>query len=283
MKYWKQALFFIIVILAFICLTACNEQNGGSRFGDYETAQVQLKATVTNQGASTLTAMSMESGTMTVTSALFRIDCFELEIQVDGDYPAVLEEEDNDDDGESEDEDEAWEDEDDDGEEEDGEEGEDDEDEFEEEDGEIDMEIEGPYFLTADENELTLDEGQVVVGRFTELEVTFEPANDDPMNGHSILVMGQYTEANGTTHQVELKVEDEFEVEVDLVEMNYMITAGQSYVAMFSLDVEAWLQEIHLETAETNDGAILIDEDHNPELMHQLILSLSSHMDIVFE
>ncbi|MFC2170356.1 hypothetical protein ACFLQJ_00090 [Calditrichota bacterium] len=298
----KTRLSFVFMLLA-LAFMGCKE--GMTPCGENsKTADVQLKATLTDMGNANLDQVALSAGSLQIKSALFRIDDFEFEIQqsdamhheadddddedeMEGageneDEYGEMEDDDEDDDGEDDDGEEMEEDDDDDGDQEGEHEGNhenEDEEGENDEDGEVEIEVEGPFYLDLKSSVIELKSGKVASGILTEYEVTFEPVDKEPMNGHSIIIEGSYASANGKTMPLRIAFKKEFEVESEL-KQGIKISAESGNSLTFSIDLKSWLATLNLTDLEVSDDIMIIDDDHNKKALVALAKGLGKHISL---
>ena len=230
---------------------------------------------------------AMEDGSLSITDAIFRVDDFELEIQVEkGIEFARHEEEDEKDEMEDEDEEgeeeegEGEEDDDDDEESEDDEGEKDDDEDEEDEEREVEIEVEGPYFITLEKNIVKLDSALVYPGDFTEMEVTFEPADDEPMNGAAFRIAGEFKTEDDLTFPFQITSRRETEYEIEFEKTGHKFESGKTASLLVKISIEEWLKAVDLVDAEITEGIILVDKQHNPGLLAKLEKSLGKYITV---
>lgn len=143
-----------------------------------------------------------------------------------------------------------------------------------------DLLLTGPYTLDLSAGTATVDEVAVYPGTFKKIDFTFLPSQRTDFSGNSIVLEGTYANTDGTEVAVSLKSAFSQSIQIALPENGIAVADNSSVTFSIVLDAADLMANVDLSSAAIVDGAIIIDREHNADILNQFHLALEQLVEV---
>ncbi len=135
----------------------------------------------------------------------------------------------------------------------------------------------GPYSLDISNNEAFIDSVAVYPGTFRKVDITFATS---PFNGKSIVITGKFTPTGSAAIPFELKSEFSKEIQTQIAGNGITVGSNTSVPIVVTFNLAEWFGNVNFQTAQMVNGAILIDNAHNTNLLSAFESNLSAQAEM---
>lgn len=146
-----------------------------------------------------------------------------------------------------------------------------------EDSGNDDVILQGPYTIEISNGIVSFDQVDVFTGTYKKVDLIFQTGDSTTLNGHSIIITGNYINADGSSIPFTLK--SDFTKQIQLQLANEGVTVSENSTVSISIvfDTDAWLSDLDFANAHITNGEIAIDNNNNTSLLNAFEANLSSH------
>ncbi len=143
-----------------------------------------------------------------------------------------------------------------------------------------DILLAGPFVLEVIDGNESIGDVDVFPGTFKKVDFTFLPDNGLEFSGNSLIIKCGYTDANGIVIPVTIKSAFDQKVQLPLANGGVTVASNNKVSLKIVLDIQTWINDINLSSALVTNGAILIDNTNNVELLKLFNTSLASKIEV---
>ncbi len=141
-----------------------------------------------------------------------------------------------------------------------------------------DIALPGPFALEISAGTSSLGQVNVYPGTFKKVNFEFLTSTNDPFNGNTIVISGNYLKADGTT--IPFLLQSNFAEQVQLLIANggIVAVANSTQNILIQFDLNAWLN-IDFASAQVTNNQILIDASNNNGLLNAFNTNVAMNID----
>ena len=141
-----------------------------------------------------------------------------------------------------------------------------------------DILLSGPYLLDIINGSASIDQVSVQPGTYKKVDFDFYAGNEN--NGHSIILSGIFTNAQGGIVPFTLTSDFSEAVQLPLAGNGLQVNSGSITTISILFDVNNWLSTLDFNTANQANGRINITKDENTGLYLAFLSALAKHIEI---
>jgi len=135
----------------------------------------------------------------------------------------------------------------------------------------------GPFSVDIANSTASLGQVNVFPGTFKKVNFVFQQAVN--LNGSSITISGDYTDARGSVIPYTINSAFAKRVQMPIAEKGIIVTANSSVVIDIVFDVNAWLSGVDFASATVTNGQIIIDSSNNIALLNTFEANLTTYVE----
>lgn len=245
--------FIIIFVLALILQLGCNKNSSPSTTEPLaKSVIVLMKASAVKTTGTDLSDIPVGSGVLNIVQALIHINDIEIEENFSHRDEQEGEHDDDDEDNESEN----------------------------ENDDQDEIILKGPFTLNISSGKAFIDSVNVYPGTFTKVELEFSTAKKQPFNGASILISGIFNRNDEQSIPFLLALAFDDEIEATLESGGLTVEAKSTVSVTILFDLINWFAGMDFSVAQISEDKIIIDNQHNNNLLSLFENNLNQNIEV---
>jgi hypothetical protein len=142
-----------------------------------------------------------------------------------------------------------------------------------------DITLNGPFSLNIASGFVEIGSFDVYPGTFKKVDVTFSISSEQPYNGNSIVMNGEFTDEAGTTTPVILNSKFDKSFETLLSGNGITVTANTTVPVTIIFDFNKIFSNLNFSSATVTNGTLLIDDSHNTQLLTTFEKNLNNSVE----
>ncbi len=146
-----------------------------------------------------------------------------------------------------------------------------------------DIILDGPFNLNIAGGSVELGSFAVYPGTFNKVDLFFMVSSEQPYNGNSIVMNGDFTNQAGTTTPVILNSKFDKSFETLLADNGITVTENTTVPVTIIFDFDKIFTNLDFSSATVTNGTILIDDSHNTQLLTTFENNLNNSVELEHE
>jgi len=143
-----------------------------------------------------------------------------------------------------------------------------------------DIILNGPFNLNIASGSVDVGSFDVYPGTFKQVDLYFTASLNQPYNGNSIIINGDFTNQAGTSIPVILKSGFDHNFQTLISNNGITVTQNTTVPVTIVFDFNKLFTNLNISSAIVTNGAILIDDTHNPQLLKAFENNLNNSVEL---